>query len=76
VPRRPRGGIVGRPGGEPRPGEIYIEFQQVGNAVKVTAVDAASGEEVSIMGPPSAARTDLQKLAVKKLKNKLGQSGS
>ncbi len=75
MPRRPGARGAKAPGAAPRPGEIYIEFQQVGNAVKVTAVDAASGEEVSIMGPASAARTDLQKLALKKLKNKMDKSG-
>lgn len=36
--------------------------------MKVTAVDAATGIEVVVMGPVSAARTDLQKIAVRKLK--------
>lgn len=76
MPRRPiTRGIQSPGGGAPRPGEIYIEFKQVGNAVKVTAVDATSGEEVSVMGPASAARTDLQKLAINKLKYKMDKSG-
>lgn len=59
-------------GGAPAPGEVYIEFHQVGQAVRVTAIDAASGEEVVVMGPASASQTDLQRIAVRKLKRKLG----
>lgn len=52
-------------------GEIYIEYKQVGQAMKVIAVDAATGTEVSIMGPISAAQTDLQRVAVRKLQAQL-----
>lgn len=31
--------------------EVLVEFQQIGNAVKVTAMDTKSMVEVSIMGP-------------------------
>jgi len=37
----------------------------------VTAVDAATGLEVIIMGPASAAQTHLQKVAIDKLKMQL-----
>jgi len=49
-------------------GEAYIEFKQVGQAMKVTAVDAETGIEVVIMGPASASRNDLQRVALQKLK--------
>ena len=52
-------------------GEVYIEYKQVGQAIRVTAVDAATGLEVVIMGPASAAQTHLQKVAVEKLKMQL-----
>ena len=52
-------------------GEIYIEYKQVGQAMKVIAVDAATGTEVTIMGPASAAQTDLQRIAVRKLQAQL-----
>ena len=52
-------------------GEIYIEYKQVGQAMKATAVDDATGTEVVVMGPASAARTDLQRVAVRKLQMKL-----
>ncbi len=49
-------------------GEGYlIEFRQIGNSMKVSAVDPASGKEVSITGPANAARHDLTRLAVQKL---------
>jgi hypothetical protein len=34
--------------------EVFVEFQQIGNAVKVTAMDTKSMVEVSIMGPATA----------------------
>ena len=61
-------------------GEIYIEYKQLGQAMKVIAVDAATGIEVTIMGPASAAQTDLQRVAVRKLRAQLekdaGEGGS
>ena len=52
-------------------GEIYIEYKQVGQTMKVTAIDAATGLEAVIMGPASAAQSQLQKVAVQKLKMQL-----
>ena len=40
----------------------------------MTAVDAATGEKVVVMGPTSATQNDLQRIAVRKLKRKLGQT--
>ena len=51
--------------------EIYIEYKQVGQAMKVTAVDSETGMEVVIMGPASAAQTHLQKIAIQKLEMQL-----
>ncbi len=58
---------------EPRPGEIYLEFHQVGQQVKVTAIDAATGIEVSTFGPVSVAQEDLKRVAVRKLKRRVAQ---
>ncbi len=60
----------------PRPGEVYLEFHQVGQQVKVTAIDAATGIEVSTFGPLSVSQADLKRLAVRKLKRRLEQVGS
>ena len=47
--------------------EVLIEFQQVGNAVKVTAVDTGTLVEVSIMGPASAGEDVLKQNVINKL---------
>jgi hypothetical protein len=56
-------------------GEIYFEFTAIGRNVKVSAIDAASGTEVSIMGPVTAPRTALQRLALQKLQARLKARG-
>ncbi|WP_417317642.1 DUF6898 family protein [Emcibacter sp.] len=49
-------------------GDVIVEFVQVGNAVKVSAIDAKTGREVSIVGSPRASREELTRVAVNKLK--------
>ena len=49
-------------------GDILIEFVIQGNFVKVTAIDAATGTEGSIIGPANAPREALSQAAVRKLK--------
>ena len=51
--------------------EVYFEFVAIGNVVKVTAIDARTGTEVSAMGPASARQADLQQLALQKLKARI-----
>ncbi len=58
---------------EPQQGEIYLEYRPVGKQVKVTAIDAATGIEVSAFGPASAAQQDLQRIVVRKLQRRLEQ---
>jgi hypothetical protein len=53
--------------------EVYFEFAVVGAAVRVAAIDAETGIEVTVMGPASAAQSDLQKLALAKLKARLAR---
>jgi hypothetical protein len=48
--------------------EILIEYVVLGNAIKATAIDSASGVEASIVGPAHAARAALAQGAVRKLK--------
>lgn len=57
------------------PGEVLFEFRQVGAAVRVAAIDAESGVEVTVMGPAGASRADLQRLALTKLKARLRAMG-
>jgi hypothetical protein len=54
-------------------GEVYFEFVAIGATVKVCAIDAATGTEVSVMGPVGAAQSDLQRLALGKLKARLAR---
>ena len=53
--------------------EVYFEFTAIGGAVKVAAIDAITGVEVTIMGPVSAAQADLEQLALAKLKARLAR---
>ena len=48
-------------------GEIIFEFQFMPHAVKVSAIDADSGTEVSIMGPRNASQSELEHTARAKL---------
>lgn len=56
-------------------GEVYFEFTAVGSVMKVAAIDAETGIEVSVMGPASAAQADLERLALQKLKTRLAKRG-
>ncbi len=53
--------------------EVLFEFQVIGATVKVTAIDSVTATEVSIMGPASASRADLQRVALAKLKARLAR---
>ena len=52
-------------------GGVYFEFTPIGISVKVAAIDAATGIEVSVIGPARASQADLQQLALQKLKARL-----
>lgn len=47
--------------------EVIYEFVRVGGAVKVTAVDTATGTEATIVGDPAAGEITLKRLARQKL---------
>lgn len=53
--------------------EVILEFQQVGNAIKVTAVDPETLIEVSIVGAPEAGEEALTRTAIRKLEYVLGK---
>jgi len=53
--------------------EVYFEFTALGAVVKVAAIDAQTGLEVSVMGPAGAPRADLQRLALQKLRARLAK---
>lgn len=55
---------------------VYFEFVPLGRQVKVIAVDGQTGDEVSIVGPVSTPRGDLERLAVRKLDALLERRGA
>lgn len=48
-------------------GEVYLEFIPQGAYVKVSAICAATGLEVSIVGDARASQKELERLAIQKL---------
>jgi hypothetical protein len=48
--------------------EVIIEFHQVGDYVKVSAMDVVTLTEVSLVGDPSAGEAELTRIALRKLK--------
>lgn len=59
-----------------RRGEIYIEFITVGRQVKVSAIDPATGIEVSIFGPLNASQSELKRIAVAKLQRRIAREAA
>ncbi len=47
--------------------EVFLEFRQVGNVVKATAIDSETMTEVSVVGPAHGAREMLRRTALAKL---------
>jgi hypothetical protein len=54
--------------------EVLFEFTVIGSAVRVAALDAATGIEVTVVGPAGAARADLERLAIGKLRARLARA--
>ena len=48
--------------------EVYFEVTVIGTSAKVVAIDAATGIEVTAIGPAKASLADLKRLALGKLK--------
>jgi hypothetical protein len=55
-------------------GEVFFEFTQLGQQVRVAAIDAATSTEVVIIAPLTASRLQMQNIALAKLKRKLADS--
>lgn len=53
--------------------EVLFEFYQVGNAVKVSAVDPDTMVEVSVVGAPHMSEAMLKNAALRKLDYVLGR---
>jgi hypothetical protein len=52
---------------------VYFEMTALGGAVRVAAVDEATGIEAVVTGPANAARHDLEALALRKLERLLAE---
>ncbi|WP_404404424.1 DUF6898 family protein [Pelagibacterium halotolerans] len=57
------------------PRETLFEFRQVGQQVRVAAIDPETGVEVIIVAPATATETQMKSIALAKLKRKLEQEG-
>jgi len=55
------------------PREVFFEFTVIGTSIKVVAIDAATGTEVSVIGPVGAAQIDMERLALAKLTARLAR---
>jgi hypothetical protein len=72
--RRPPGRQLSSPGTDGAvPGEVLFEFITRGNSTRCAAICAATGVEVVVVGPPSAAETQLKAVALRKLRMRLAQ---
>lgn len=54
-------------------GEVYFEFVQVGQQMRVAAIDATTGTEVIVITPVAATKLHMQQMALAKLRRKLGE---
>lgn len=50
---------------------VYFEFQQLGQQVRVSAIDEATGTEIVVICPPQLGQAQMQRLALQKLRHKL-----
>ena len=55
-------------------GEVYFEFVQVGQQMRVAAIDATTGIEVIVITPASATKPQMQQIALAKLRKRLGEA--
>jgi len=56
--------------------EVLFEFTQLGQQVRVAAIDAATATEVVIIAPVTATRLQMQSIALAKLKRKLSETST
>ena len=61
-----------RAGGVMTDGDVYFEFVQVGQQMRVAAIDVATGIEVIVITPVIATKHQMQQMALAKLRKKLG----
>lgn len=49
-------------------GDVLFEFQRVGSYLRVTAIDARTGVEVTVAGPATGSQELLKRTAINKLR--------
>ena len=54
--------------------QVLFEFVQIGQQMRVAAIDSATGAEVVVIAPLAATRTQMQQLALAKLRRRLAES--
>ena len=54
-------------------GDVLFEFVQMGQQMRVAAIDEATGTEVVVITPLNATKLQMQRVAMAKLKRKLEQ---
>jgi hypothetical protein len=55
-------------------GEVFFEFVQIGQQMRVAAIDVDTGTEVIVIAPVKTARSHMQQVALAKLRKKLADS--
>jgi len=60
----------------PNLGEVLFEFVQMGGQMRVAAVHAKTGTEVTIIAPLSASQLQMKNLALAKLRRALMRNSS
>ncbi len=53
-------------------GRVLFEFTQLGQQVRVAAIDEATGTEVVVICPPQLGSAQMQRIAIAKLRHKMG----
>jgi hypothetical protein len=53
---------------------VLFEFQKLGQQVRVSAIDEATGSEVIVICPPQLGQSQMQRMALQKLRHKMGLS--
>ncbi|MGE0530696.1 MAG: serine hydroxymethyltransferase [Hyphomonadaceae bacterium] len=56
--------------------EVIFEITRIGDAQRVAAIDVASGVEVVVQAPASAALADVRALALRRLVRALSENGA
>ncbi|MBN9334402.1 hypothetical protein [Devosia sp.] len=54
-------------------GGVLFEFVQMGQVMRVAAIDEVTGTEVFVITPVSATRLQMERVALAKLRRKLGE---